>query len=201
MRFLGGCALGVALWGTGGGCSDPVAPPTGGSGKLGSACSSDAQCGTGMYCPGVSSLYEGMCTKDCSTDGECSTAFGRTAFCGSSGFCLQACASAADCKGGHCESISGAFPDFCKPGAATLSQACTESSQCAPGLMCGDIELGIGGCSKPCTLDTECDTPGEQIGNGCASGRCVMRCEYEDECRAGTRCSFSGESYSHCIPD
>jgi hypothetical protein len=155
--------------------------PAGGA-ALGATCASNDDCAAGMYCPAASNL-EGLCTKDCTGDGDCSS-LTRDSYCGA-GRCYRICKSAADCPGAHCSS-SGSQPR-CLPGPAGLSGPCTENSQCLPGLFCAGPPEGIGGCTLPCAADAECS--GYQAGsnNYCISGRCAASCT-ASECGAEAEC-------------
>ena len=91
---------------------------------------------------------------------------------------------------------------------------CAASDECGLGTRCLSVALSTTGaaaslCSLQCQSDLDC--PGwsarcvpEAATDGDARGRCLRRCERDDDCRLGTRClsvmTAAGLS-PLCLPD
>jgi hypothetical protein len=75
------------------------------SGKWYSACGSDADCDTGLFC-GDGAIGVDFCTTACSTNADCQNQHGtQDAGCFHGGTCWKACTTDADCPGdGVCHS-------------------------------------------------------------------------------------------------
>ncbi|HKO92034.1 MAG TPA: hypothetical protein VJU61_12815, partial [Polyangiaceae bacterium] len=195
-------------------------------GSVGAACSSDADCGAGLFC-GESGQCRQYCfdTADC-VAGTCGL-FREPRFTGdlevgacSTGPCdpshpqrpretLSACLQGLNCR-----------PDetgvsFCEPaGTDAYHQPCTGDS-CAPGSFCGTGSF-TGVCNRYCIDDTDCPDGGvcgrfatPLFAGALEVGFCGSRCDPVQPqspeppltgCDVGWGCSGSDEGASYCYP-
>lgn len=149
---------------------------------IGTACSSDGQCGSGQSCllQSVTGITGGYCTRGCSSDAAC----GVGAHCGyinsenNQGICLRSCSNATQCgrTSYECFDTDRAGRTECWPtgtGTAAIGATCSTVSQCSGGqgancLMPGQ-GFNQGYCSTFCNSSTNCGT-----GNHCSLfGLCV----------------------------
>ncbi len=140
-------------WGT---CS---APP------LGSACVTDTECGTGLYCATEGGLFPGgYCTQvGCATDGECTPGFCVTAF--GQPWCMAGCPMGTECRGGYLcvDTPSG---KACQPPCRDDLDCWGNSATCGADGLCagggtttgdgGSVVQAQGGCG--CTADPSART-------------------------------------------
>lgn len=190
-------------------------------GEVGSACATDADCGSGrcMLAEDImgTPFADGYCTGSCVEDSDCG-AMGRCVpgFLGAIGICGLRCESDADCErdGYRCR-ISGNIGG-CAPGPIPLpdnvvGNACESDADCGGGPnSCASslysVEAPAGYCSQACSLDADCGEGGVCI-NGISvaalpTGTCYRSCVDQEDCREGYRCnSFTGESGEGvCVP-
>jgi hypothetical protein len=190
---------GTGAGGTGaGGFGGTGAGGSGGTGgitnfNLGTACSSNAQCGAGLYCllPSSKDLDgkgapKGLCTADCSSSATVCDAFGNNTICleypNQKSICIEGCNfgpttltqfSPNKCRGRQelaCAPFFDAQSNFIGAGCVTN---CNANSDCGPGLYCDPSD---GACtSTPPTglpLGSSCTQPSPG-GNDACKGNCT----------------------------
>jgi hypothetical protein len=156
-------------------------------------CATDLQCGHGGECSVPANADMGECLATCQDRSACRDGYlcvgaGRLIGIGTLGTCQpraptgrladalvgSACAGAADCEGGSCESttpLGMKFPDnYC-------TARCDDDSQCGTGGAC-------------------------LVSKGSAdAGWCFARCESDDDCtREGYRCREINPGFRGCYP-
>src|SRR5262245_19233216 len=171
-----------------------------GQGRLASACSLDAECGTNLIC-GQGGLFANLCTAPCTNTIDCETLFGDNTNC-VAGYCTIECAHTDDCAAGaHCRPWS--LPDYCVSGKGDIAATCSRNDQCLPGLICSNASGLFGGnlCTAPCTIDYDCEllSPGTEC--LASAGVCVDACVDVSDCPTGWFCQGTPElrnSYGYC---
>ena len=169
---------------------------------LGSACTTDPECGSGaceLAVGGGSACCATPCGNDtvCNSDGECVS---PDADLGAS------CSSSSDCIGGRCvdgrccDVACGAACERCnapgQEGRCVAEPAGQQDPACSPGLECAGRNL----CKSP--LGTDCD-----LNDECRSGVCGAALQAggevccEGACPSGERCAADGSCVDAPDPD
>jgi hypothetical protein len=190
--------------------------------SIGSACSSNDDCGDGTCQTSVQVVNTpypgGYCTAQCRTDDQC----GDGAICvpglrGQMGSCFLGCTAAIGCSrdGYLCRVVNDV--GRCVPGSKPLGDdvagsVCASDEDCGGAAMSclsklGDLDAPGGYCSQSCAIDSDCGASGKCI-NGLGfvtinSGKCYRTCDANDDCRADYVCrSLSGavDEPGVCVP-
>jgi uncharacterized repeat protein (TIGR01451 family) len=164
----------------------------------GTACTSGAQCGSGLCVDGV--CCDAACGGQCeacnlaASPGTCSPVAGAPA----AGH--AACASDGSACGGACDGThraSCAYPTAscrtasCADGAATLAASCDGAGACpAPSTVaCSPYACGPTACLSGCSSDAQC-----AAADYCTEGACQPRKADGAQCTAGDECTST-----HCV--
>ena len=100
-------------------------------------CTSDAECGDGLYCS-----ENGLCTRQCHSDVHC-----RDGGVCLDGRCVPGCNSDADCDDGWCGPVRDDASFMCRSFRAegdrcNIGSALSDAAPCAPGLVCACADAG-----------------------------------------------------------
>jgi hypothetical protein len=210
------CRAGYECWDIDSSGSNECAPAGSGSGAVGAACSSSADCvgGRGGLCATQAHDFKnGYCTvTSCSSTRSCPSG-SHCAFRDSSGngSCVADCTSNAQCRadGYLCFDADGASPSECWPagtGNGAIGAACTEQWECSGGRYgyCGkEPDWPSGYCLVECTSGTgTCPSGSECVPFApTTQSYCLDRCASAAECRTGYRCTDENQSgTTECNP-
>lgn len=148
------------------------------SAGVGDACVDDSTCPMGGLCqtepgagwPGGACITTGcdpIGNTGCVGDAQCVTS---TSMFGSTDYCIDGCATTADCHAGYVCRVSTSHADRmgCFPG-------CTADSQCTDGRVCNP---GLGTCDAPFDPDTIGTTCSGRDPSTCVGGTCLTEGTY-----------------------
>lgn len=191
-------------------------PAATGTGTVGAACDVLQDCagGTEGFCIESTDWVGGYCTlAPCTTNLDCATGSHCGFKEGTAGFCVDDCATQADCRAGFgCVDADGDAALECAPsgiGTGLIGDACTTVADCAGGVdaICINESQGwrSGYCSLgDCTTDTDC---GDVNLYHCAfndgqPGVCLKNCLNGADCRTdGYGCTDMDEdNVNECAP-
>lgn len=167
---------------TGSGSSSGVVGPR--PGEPGSPCARNAECDSSLC------LASGRCTKACSTQTDCPTAWGCSSLPGAGLVCQCALTSSEETCDGVDNDCNARVDDgaTCANGLLCQAGACV----CPPERTCGGAcvdtqtdEQHCGGCSRPCGANNEC-----------VAGACVLSCGALTAC--SNMCVNTQTDPNHC---
>ncbi|MDF1566058.1 MAG: hypothetical protein P1V51_23695 [Deltaproteobacteria bacterium] len=168
-----------------------------GTGQVGDACTSVANCagGAGAICiadpaggPG------GYCTTGCGSGKPACPAGTHCGFDAGASVCVVDCATSANCRAGYlCSDWDGDGSNECSPG-GNIGDPCTADTECAFGNCLTGTHPG-GYCSLGCTTSNDCPP-----GSVCGSGQCIQSCNSNLDCRSGGYACVEQGSTTGCVP-
>jgi hypothetical protein len=135
-----------------------VAPPPDASGVVDRTCTTQSDCGNGIFCEIPTGLSEGMCATACSTGADCASGHDCLSdpSIGIASTCFKLCTSPADCPGGMgCYLVNNGAEQACMPTSwiptKQIGDPCTANAECVS----GTCDYG-GWCTKPCATSADC---------------------------------------------
>ena len=173
---------------------EPQAPRTT---TVGTACTSDADCGAGDCLTGPD-WPDGYCTVNC--DEDCGDAV-----CLDQTICAARCNSDDECRSGYmCDNVGAAASRVCVVASgAPDGEACAGDTDCAGGSCITDWDGGY--CTTVgCTNYVDCARQGNEnrcLQNPRGDNFCVRICEQDSECRPGFVCQQLTRTQGMCAPD
>lgn len=190
------------------------APYGSGSGDVGDACDSYADCAgdlVGFCIHRPTEIKDGYCTVKCSADADCPTG----SHCPpNGGNCLQDCTDNGDCRGeGYaCDDIEGDGDKECfvsATGTGQVGDPCVNRWDCGGGSFGGCIFEDADGffsggyCTLECGANGTTCTAGSSCYTEAADPYCLKDCSAASQCRNGYDClvAIQGSPGGQCVPN
>lgn len=181
-------------------------------GSAGSACTTDANCPTGLTClTDAEGFPGGYCSQQLCDIADAASCPGLFASCvyldraNNVTACIETCVSDGDCRvreGYICTDLDpecalgdqqtcarGCFPSsIAQTSAGSIGSACGTDTDCNDGLTCL-TNFVFGYCSAECVSDAECGDDGRCVDQGGGVLRCMDACESNRQCRFAYSCA------------
>jgi hypothetical protein len=161
----------------------------------GEPCSSTSECD-----PATSTICQGVCTKQCTTNSSCSYAFSNgPATCAkpaglTDGYCVARCSSATDCPAtgmvcGSVTTVDGTTAQVCGKTTTSTKPGCTDTCKFANDGTCDDPSSSNWETSACATGTdcTDCKSPSPPTKTG---GKLGAACSSSGGCAAGLTCNM-----------
>jgi hypothetical protein len=196
-RFGWSCGTALVCDPSSGACVAPAAAP----GPIGSACTLNAQCASGLCTPeagatGSTGWTGGYCTQSCAGGVGCPTGSTCVTFADGAAYCSASCTAVTECRPGYACATGACLPD-CR-----LGWSCGSELACDPGT--GACVYPQGPIGSACTLNAQCAsglcTPetGATGSTGWTGGYCTQSCADRASCPAGSTCVTFADGAAYC---